>query len=400
MSEANNQSGAQITPRTWAIVDLKALQYNLGRVRQLCPHASIVPVIKSNGYGHGMIEVAKSLAASSVEFDSFIVATLKEALELHDANLGKSIVLLAGFIDQAELRLCLEKKIQPVIHSAYQVQLVLDLLETEYKDIDKKFWIEFNSGMNRLGQRADDSILAFKNIAGYPKTELVFMSHLAFADDMTLPASRDFTNFQVSAFDAAKSQLESELESLGVLGGIGEFGQLECSFAASAGILSLPNTHHNTVRPGVMLYGSSPLSRENGVEVGLQPVMTLKSRLMAINEVKAGDAIGYGATYVCPKDTRIGVVSVGYGDGYPRSATSDTPVLVKTKTGSFRTHVVGRVSMDMITIDLGNSESEINDEVVLWGEGLCADEVAKTVGTIAYELFCKVTNRVECVYQD
>lgn len=392
MTEATSQTPhkSRIEPskRAWATLDLKALHANLARVRDLCPSASIVPVIKSNGYGHGMLQVAESLASSTTAFDSFIVATLHEAITLRSANLTKSIVLLAGCINEDELRLCIESNIQPVIHSAYQAKLVDALLAKEYQDRPKKFWIEFNTGMNRLGQRAAESIETYRRLAKHPHTELVFMSHLAFADDMSLPASRDFTSAQVSHFAAAHQCLVSE------------FGEIKSSFAASAGILTLPLTHYNIVRPGVMLYGSSPLSQENGLEVGLQPVMTLKSRLIAINEVKAGEAIGYGASYVCPKDTRIGVVSIGYGDGYPRSASSETPVLVRTASGGFRTHVAGRVSMDMITIDLGDSSAQINDEVVLWGEGLCADEVAKTVGTIAYELFCKVTNRVEFIYLD
>lgn len=384
----SRHSSLDPTPRTWATIDLQALNANLARVRDLCPNANIVPVIKSNGYGHGMLQVAKSLAAGDTEFDSFIVATLQEALSLHSAGLGRSIVLLAGFINEDELRVCIENNIQPVIHSAYQAKLADALLAREYQEISKKFWIEFNTGMNRLGQREDESIDTYRQLANHQNTELVFMSHLAFADDMSLPASRDFTSAQVSHFAVAQQRL------------VTDFGDIESSFAASAGILTLPETHYDTVRPGVMLYGSSPLSQENGLEVGLQPVMTLKSRIMAINEVKAGEAIGYGASYVCPKDTRIGVVSIGYGDGYPRSASSETPVLVNTAEGPFRAHVAGRVSMDMITVDLGDSNAQINDQVVLWGDGLCADEVAKTVGTIAYELFCKVTNRVDFVYLD
>lgn len=379
---------AEPTRRAWATLNLQALNANLARVRELCPSANIVPVIKSNGYGHGMLRIAKSLASADTAFDSYIVATLHEAMSLHSAQTGKSIVLLAGFINEDELRLCLENNIQPVIHSAYQAKLASELLAKEYQDRSKKFWVEFNTGMNRLGQREAESLETYRELKRYPNTELVFMSHLAFADDMSLPASRDFTSAQVSHFAAAHQRLESE------------FGEVESSFAASAGILTLPVTHYDTVRPGVMLYGSSPLNQENGLEVGLQPVMTLKSRLIAINEVKAGEAIGYGASYVCPRDTRIGVVSIGYGDGYPRSASSETPVLVKSASGSFRTHVAGRVSMDMITIDLGNNHAQINDEVVLWGDGLCADEVAKTAGTIAYELFCKVTNRVHFDYLD
>ncbi|HAG72059.1 MAG TPA: alanine racemase [Gammaproteobacteria bacterium] len=376
------------TPRTWATIDLNALNYNFARVRELCPSANITPVIKSNGYGHGVAKIAKSLAASNTQFDCFIVATLQEALEVAGLGLGKSVVLLAGFIDESELRLCLDKKIQPVIHSAYQVEIAMALLVSEYQQCPKKFWVEFNSGMNRLGQRQEASIATYKKLAELANTDLVFMSHLAFADDMLLPASHDFTQQQISRFAEAKNILHRD------------FVKLETSFAASAGILSLPETHHDTVRPGVMLYGSSPLTSENGLDVGLRPVMTLSSRLIAINEVKAGETLGYGASYTCRTDTRIGVVSVGYGDGYPRSASSETPVVVKTATGDFKSHVAGRVSMDMITIDLGGSDAKINDEVVLWGKGLCADEVAKSVDTIAYELFCKVTDRVNYRYLD
>lgn len=377
-----------LTPRAWAHIDLSALNFNLARVRELCPNANISPVIKSNGYGHGVAQIAKSLAASETHFDSFVVATLQEALDLEALGLAKAIVLLAGFIDEDELRLCLDKNIQPVVHSAYQAELAATLLASEYQDIGKKFWIEFNSGMNRLGQRQKESIATYRKLAAYPNTELVFMSHLAFADDMSLPASHDFTKQQIAQFADAQAILAKD------------FPQLESSLAASAGILTLPDTHYETVRPGVMLYGSSPLSRENGLDVGLTPVMTLSSRLIAINEVKAGETIGYGATYVCAKDTRIGVVSIGYGDGYPRSASSDTPVVIKTAMGAFRSHIVGRVSMDMITIDLQGSDAQINDEVVLWGAGLCADEVAKSVGTIAYELYCNVTDRVKYHYLD
>ena len=376
------------TPRTWATIDLNALNYNFARVRELCPNANITPVIKSNGYGHGVAKIAKSLAASNTQFDSFIVATLQEALEVAELGLGKSIVLLAGFIDESELRLCLDKKIQPVIHSAYQAEIATALLVSEYQRSPKKFWVEFNSGMNRLGQRQEESIATYKRLAELANTDLVFMSHLAFADDMQLPASHDFTQQQISRFAEAKNILHRD------------FVKLETSLAASAGILSLLETHHDTVRPGVMLYGSSPLARENGLDVGLRPVMTLSSRLIAINEVKAGETLGYGASYTCGTDMRIGVVSVGYGDGYPRSASSETPVVVKTATGDFKSHVAGRVSMDMITIDLGGSDAKINDEVVLWGKGLCADEVAKSMNTIAYELFCKITDRVNYHYLD
>ena len=214
------------------------------------------------------------------------------------------------------------------------------------------------------------------------------MSHLAFADDMGNPASRAFTDKQMEGFLGLRKQLQKDCDET-----------VETSMAASAGILSLPETHLNYVRPGVMLYGSSPLAKMAGGEVGLHPVMTLSSRLISISDVPAGESIGYNATYVCEKDTRVGTVSIGYGDGYPRSAVNGTPVLVKTQTRTLRTQLIGRVSMDMITIDLsGIEDAQIDDEVILWGAGLSSDEVSKYANTISYELFCKITQRVHYVY--
>jgi alanine racemase len=169
--------------------------------------------------------------------------------------------------------------------------------------------------------------------------------------------------------------------------------------AASAGILGLPATHYDIVRPGIMLYGASPLTTATGEELGLLPVMTLYSRLIAINAVAAGASIGYGATYTCDRDTRVGVVAIGYADGYPRSAINGTAVLIQTQAGSVRTRLIGQVSMDMITVDISGVDSvQLGDEVVLWGVGLCADEVAKQAQTISYELFCKLTARVDFEY--
>lgn len=375
------------TPRTWATIDLDALRFNFAKAQQLCPHSSIVPIIKSDAYGHGMMQAARALVESETAFTTFGVATLAEALELTEAKLGKSVMLLGGCVNEEEIRLCIAHAIEPTVHSAYQLELIARILDSEYTSTPKKFWIKYNSGMNRLGQRQDESLACYRKLSSYPNTELVFMSHLAFADDMSSPASKQFTDNQIEAFNSAKTTLASE------------YPDLQTSLAASAGILTLPQTHNDIIRPGVMLYGSSPLAKQTGEDVGLRPVMTLSSRLMSINAVRAGETIGYNATYTCKQDMTIGVVSVGYGDGYPRSATDQTPVLVKTSNGVIRTHVVGRVSMDMITIDLSAvPAAQINDEVVLWGEGLQADEVAKTVGTIAYELFCKVTKRADFNY--
>ena len=377
-----------VSRRAWATIDLNALRKNLTRVRSLCPESRIYPVIKSNAYGHGMAQAAAALKNSHTNIAGFGVATVEEALALRALEADLPILLLNGFVTDEELRECLRLGIEPVIHATYQMQSIERVLTDAVLGKQRKFWVKYNTGMNRLGMNSEDSRESFLRLQGIPGTELVLMSHLACADD---PDNAEFTAI-TGRQQAALTQLRGELVSK-------SHSTIECSLAASAGILQWPNTHLDYVRPGVMLYGSSPMANASGEELGLQPVMTLSSRLIAIRDLKAGDAIGYSATYVCDRDTRVGTVSIGYGDGYPRSAENGTPVLLKTAKGLTRTRLIGRVSMDMITIALtGIDDVAIDDEVVLWGEGLCADEVARYCGTIAYELFCKVTPRVQFNY--
>ena len=375
--------------RAWATIDTNALKKNLARVRALCPESKIIPVIKANAYGHGMTELARCLAAENNKVAGLAVATLDEALELTALDTGLTVLLLNGFRTAEELRECLEKGIEPVVHTPHQVPLLEELFSEEIFGHKRRLWLKENTGMNRLGMNAQQIEQAYVSLHKYPETEFVLMSHFAWADDQNNPAACAHTASQLEAFEASRRHLVASRGD-----------EIPCSLSASAGILTQPAGHYQYVRPGIMLYGGSPLTGQIGDELGLQPVMTLSSRLLSINEVSAGQSIGYGATYTCDKDTRVGVVSIGYGDGYPRAALSGTPVVVKTASRTVRTKLIGRVSMDMITIDLtGIDEAQLNDEVVLWGEGLCADEVANCAGTISYELFCKVTARVPRIYQ-
>ena len=376
------------TKRAWTIINLNALRKNLALVRTLCPESRIIPVIKSNAYGHGMEQAARALKDTDTRIATFAVATLEEALELKGLNLDVPILLLSGFVSAEELALCMENEIEPVIHSTYQVELLEKQWDLELPTNKRRLWLEHNSVMNRLGMTTESCLKAYAKLHEYPGTEFVLMSHLACDGDMEIPDSQEITARQMDQFEQTyKSLIEAERVDL------------PRSIAASAGILTLPDTHLDYVRPGVMLYGSSPLAGSTGEEIGLQPVMTLSSRLIAINQVSAGEFIGYNASYVCDRDTLVGVVSIGYGDGYPRSAANGTPVLVKTQSGINRTRLIGRVSMDTITVDLTEiPDACINNEVILWGDDLCADEVAHAAGTIAYELFCKVTQRVTFEY--
>lgn len=374
--------------RAWATIDLAALVKNLATVSTHCPDCEIIPVIKANAYGHGMEQTAKALAESLIELAGFAVATIDEALELRDLDYKLPLLLLPGFANHQQMELCFIHGIEPVVHTLQQLEQLEDYFQQEEQGGGGRIWLKFNTGMNRLGLPAPEVIRAYERLQKYPQTEVVLMSHLAWADDPEDPTATEFTQQQLDRFHQVRQQLAGP-----------DSTPPDASFAASAGILTLPESHYQIVRPGIMLYGGSPFLKLSSEELGLLPVMTLRSRLIAINEVEAGASIGYGATYTCERDTRIGVLAVGYGDGYPRSAANGTPVLIETASGSHRTSLIGRVSMDMITIDLTDiADAQLGDEAVLWGQGLAAEEVAECAGTVSYELFCKVTERTRFEY--
>ena len=376
--------------RARATIDLSALKKNLSQVSAHCPESQIVPVIKANAYGHGVEKVALALNAMHRKFAALAVASMEEAIQLRTLGISTPILLLSGFRDKVEMDLCLNHKIEPVIHSMYQFEEIDKYLQTEILTGVGRVWVKFNSGMNRLGLDKEQVLRVYGDLHRHPETEVVFMSHLACADDPESQSAVELTQRQIAEFDSLKQQIATSTQ-----------GPVQASLAASAGILSLPQTHHQFVRPGFMLYGGSPFTNRTAEEIGLLPVMTLRAKIIAINNVKAGGTIGYGATHRCRQYTRVGIVSIGYADGYPRSAKNGTPVLVNTKQGPRRAGLLGRVSMDTIAIDLtGLDTVKIADDAVLWGDGLSADEVARYADTISYELFCKVTKRVEFVYID
>ncbi len=379
-----------VSHRAWATIDLHALKKNLSRVSVHCPESQIVPVIKANAYGHGVERVAAALQAVHTKCAAFAVASLEEAMELRTLGISTPILLLSGFRDRTEMDICLNHQIEPVVHSMYQFDIIAKFLQTEILSGVGRVWVKFNSGMNRLGLDREQALQVYGDLHRHPETEVVLMSHLASADDLENPAAIDQTKRQIAEFEFLKEELTNTTQ-----------GPVQASLAASAGILEHAQTHHQFVRPGFMLYGGSPFPNRTAEEIGLLPVMTLSARIMAIHDVERGETIGYGGTHRCKEPTRVGIVSIGYADGYPRSAKDGTPVLVKTKGGPRRTGLLGRVSMDMIAIDLTDLETVVvGEEVVLWGDGLPADEVARYADTISYELFCKVTKRVEFIYTD
>lgn len=351
----------------FAVVDRDALRHNLARARAQAPGARVFAAVKANAYGHGMAETAAALA----DVDAFAVASLEEALELRAAGLDHPVVLLEGPLEVDEVAAIGEAGLEAVIHDAAQLEWLADYRGGE----PLRLWIKVDSGMHRVGFACDRVGAVYRLLSQLPRMRVLgWITHLACADDPTSSC----TPQQVTRFNAALAGLPG-LRSI----------------ANSAGVLAWPETHADWIRPGIMLYGASPLLGRSAAELGLRPVMTLNSRLMGVRELRRGDAVGYGATWTAPETMPAGVVAMGYGDGYPRHAPSGTPVLVNGR----RTQLLGRVSMDMLTVDLrGIEPARVGDPVVLWGEGLPADEIAEAAGTIAYELFCSVARRVPFRY--
>lgn len=351
-----------------ATVDGNALRHNLRLARSMASGSRVVAVIKSNGYGHGLLPTARALWRQA---DAFAVTCIDEARPLREAGLRHPILLLEGLYEPQELSAVQSLGLDLIVHTAWQVE-VLEAADGPPVDV----WLKVDSGMHRLGFPPEEVAEMHRRLGACESVATVrLMTHLARADDRRC----DYTDLQIRTMRDACRGLPGE----------------HC-WANSAATLGWPETHADWVRPGIMLYGASPFC--DGLErPPLRPAMTLESRLVAISQRRRGDLIGYGGTYSCPADMPVGVVAIGYGDGYPRHADTGTPVLIRGRRGQ----LVGRVSMDMICVDLRNiPDAEVGDRVVLWGDGLPAEEVADCAGTIAYELFCQVTSRVPFQYRD
>jgi len=356
-----------MTRATRAIIQLGALQHNLDIARQHAPTSRLMAVIKANGYGHGIIEVAQALH----EADAFGVACIDEAISLREAGIQQPVVLLEGFVQPSDLNLINGFDLQPVIHHTYQVEML-----EQHTGQPMDVWLKIDTGMHRLGLApAEANAVEARLRATSGVRHICYMTHLANADD------RDdaFTRQQIEQFDHAIAGSD-----------------WPCSIANSAGILGWPEASRDWNRPGIMLYGVSPFVNGTAAQHDLQPVMTLQSELIAINHFQQGDPVGYGGSWRCPEAMPVGVVAIGYGDGYPRHVPSGTPVLLNGR----RIPIVGRVSMDMLCLDLRQyPEARLGETVTLWGEGLPVEEIATAADTIAYELLCKVTSRVTFEYR-
>ncbi|MFO8156471.1 MAG: alanine racemase [Pseudomonadota bacterium] len=352
---------------TCAEIDLGALTDNLETARRSAPGQPVLAVVKADAYGHGLVRAAEALHRAGV--DALGVASLEEARTLRGAGIEGPVVLLEGFFEATELPALAELGLTPVIHCPWQ----LEALEAWRAPHPLPVWLKVDSGMHRLGFEPDGLPAVRERLARCPAVagEPVVMTHLACADEPDRPE----TGRQLETFRTCVAADEV------------------VSIANSAGILGWPEARRGWLRPGIMLYGVSPFAVgvENAAAGELRPVMTLRSELICVRRLAAGEAIGYGATWRAPEAMPVGVVAAGYGDGYPRHAPSGTPVLV----GDHEVPLVGRVSMDMITVDLrAHPDACPGDPVTLWGRGLPVARIAEAAGTIGYELLCHVTPRV------
>ena len=348
-----------------ANLDLSALENNL-RVARRTTSARIMSVIKADGYGHGLMRAAEALAAT----DGYALLDLADAVRLREAGYRQTILLLEGFFSTEELHVIAENRLTCVIHSPWQIPLLEGYPGSGSLDI----WLKVNSGMNRLGFAPQQVAQVMEQLRRHRAVgEITLMTHFANADEARGIA-----------------------EPLALFNDLAAPYRVARSLANSAALLRYPEAHGDWVRPGIMLYGASPFAPDIGEQysaqrLGLRPVMTLGSRIIATQELRAGDEVGYGAMFRADHAMRIGIVACGYADGYPRHAPNGTPVLVDGQ----RTRTVGRVSMDMLSVDLSTLPSaDVGSPVVLWGEGMPIEEVARSAGTISYELMCALTARV------
>ena len=352
-------------PRVRATVDLSAIRHNLARVREYAPASRVMAAVKADAYGHGAVPVCKALEAAGV--DACAVACLEEALVLRDAGCSIPLALLEGVLSAAEAAEAQRRRLQIVVHQDWQLELLQALPSGQPLEL----WFKLDTGMHRLGFAPAEATRLAGAVLARPAWRLAgWMTHLACADDL----DSGMTLQQIERFESA---------TLGLPGAR--------SIANSAGLIAWPQARVDWVRPGLMLYGASPLARRVGAELGLLPAMRVQSRLIAVHEVAASETIGYGATFRCPQRMRVGVVAVGYADGVHRILPSGAPVLIHGR----RATMIGRVSMDMITVDLREvPQAQVGDPVLLWGPELPVEEIAGWAGTLAYELFCGLTNRV------
>lgn len=364
----------------------EALRHNIKLIQSLAPNCKLLAMVKANAYGQGLLPAAKTIEDL---VDGFGVARLKEALEIQESGYAGRILLVEGFFDREELLKTLSRRFDTVIHCVEQLELLEQVAKEHEREQQKSFWkrktkiyfpvnvwLKIDTGMHRLGvhpEQVDEFYHRLK--ACSLVASISFVSHFSRADELDC----GYTEKQIATFENATAKYADHSRSI----------------SASSGILYWQQAHYDWVRPGIIMHGISPHNTPI-TDLGFKPVMTLSSSLIAVRDHKVGEPVGYGGSWVSPKDTKLGVIAIGYGDGYPRNAPEGTPVLINGR----RVPIVGRVSMDMMTVDLGaDSQDKVGDEAIFWGEDLPIEEVAQAIGVISYELITKLTPRVIFEYK-
>lgn len=369
-----------------ATINSAALRHNIQLIKSFAPNQKLLAMIKANAYGQGLLPAAHILAD---QVDGFGVARLREALEIQETGYTGKILLVEGFFDREELLKTLSRRFDSVIHCYEQLELLEQVAKEWEEEQQKGFWkrktkiyfpinvwLKIDTGMHRLGVHPEQVDEFYQRLKKCPLVESIsFVSHFSRADELDC----GYTEKQISTFEQATQPYSKHARSI----------------SASSGILYWKQAHYEWVRPGIIMHGISP-HYEPITHLGFQPVMTLSSSLIAVRTHEAGEPVGYGGTWVSSQDTKLGVIAMGYGDGYPRNAPEGTPVLINGR----KVPIVGRVSMDMLTVDLGaDSQDKVGDEAIFWGKDLLIEEIAEHIGVISYELITKLTPRVIFEYQ-
>ena len=350
---------------TQATIDTEALKHNLITIRQQAPHSRIWAVVKANGYGHGAIPVARALT----DVDGFAVATFAEAVELREAGISQPVLLLEGCVSPEQTRQAVEKRLEMVIHGENQLTWLTGIADLS----TTRIWLKVDTGMHRLGLTPETALHWAHVLTHEHNSPVAFITHFACADMPEHPLN----HIQIESFSPFRCSGN------------------EFSMANSAAIFAFPQSHGHWLRPGIALYGASPLADRSAEQLKLLPAMTLTAPIIAIHQVPKGHSVGYGANWQAEQDSIIATLAIGYGDGYPRHAGNG----VSTWINGHIAPIVGRVSMDMLTIDItGIPGVTTGDKVELWGQHLSVDQVAREIGTIGYELLTRLSARIERIY--
>ena len=353
----------------YALIRLEHLSHNLNILRKAAPHSRIMAVVKADAYGHGLIQTAQALNKA----DAFAVASANEAVELRSAGILHPIICLQGFSNTEQLQMIADANVQPVIHSDFQVKI----LHSQTLKQAMQVWLKIDTGMSRLGVSPNEALPVYEKLSNSKQVSKIrLMTHFAKADELNEKSIHE----QLYKFTQASENIP----------------QCEKSAANSAAALAYSNSQLDWIRPGLALYGISPYQTEQHQPDTheLLPVMSLRAPLISIKTCKKGDQVGYGGSYTCTEDTKIGIVAMGYADGYPRSISTSTYASINGKHAL----IIGRVSMDMIALNLNDIEAEIGTDVELWGDDIPVSEVAQSANTLSYELLCAISNKVERRY--